>query len=115
MPGIRLHHRDKRDCVVQIPHMGRPTPTGPKLYNLTLDHDGDVIVSDTVCRRLQEAQALLGVNLFVILDEVQEPPVLLIGDRSSTRVRRVFRFHDGALREQVPQREAIHVARRRTG
>ena len=114
MPGVRLHHREKRDCVVQIPHMGRTTPTGPKLYNLRLDANGDVIVSATVLQRLREAQALLGVNLFVILDEVKEPPSLLIGG-SQGQVRRVFRFQDGALREQVPQREALHVARSRTG
>jgi len=83
MPGVRLHHPTKRNETVEVPHMGRPTVNGPKLYRLTFDGDGDTIVSETVLRRLREAFGLLNLApTFLVLNEVLEPPMLTIGIRS---------------------------------
>jgi hypothetical protein len=113
MPGVRIHHREKRDCVVQIPHMGRQSAGHPKLYNVRLDANGDAIVSPTVWQRLQEALGLLGSpSVFLVLDEVRQPPTLHVG-RSTGRTQRVFRIDDGSLREQAPTPEALYVPARR--
>lgn len=99
MPGVRIHHREKRDCVVQIPHMGRPTAHGPKLYNVALDSNGEAIVSPTVWARLQEALGLLGnPSVFLVLDEVKEPPALVVGDVHG-RARQVLTLIDGQFVE----------------
>lgn len=90
MPGVRIHHRTRRDCVVQIPHLGRQTPSGPKLYNVTLDAEGDAIVSETVWQRVQEALGLLGQpSVFLVMNQVQEPPALILDTRAPARERRV--------------------------
>lgn len=109
MPGARIHHREKRNCTVQIPHMGRLTPAGPKLYNIRLDAQGDCIVSPTVLERLTEACGLLGYSPFVVLDEVKAPPTIVVGGK--TQVKRVYQLIGGELREQTPQREALHLGR----
>jgi hypothetical protein len=85
MPGVRIHHREKRSCMWEIPHMGRPTATGPKLYRLTLDDQGDTIVSAVVWERIREALALLDApSPFLVMNEVAHPPTQLIriGERS---------------------------------
>lgn len=109
MPGVRIRHKSKTNCTVQIPHFGRPTPAGPKLYNVRLDEHGDSIVSPVVLDRLTEACALIGYAPFVILDEVKAPPTIIVGGKSQTK--RVYQYIDGALREQPPRREALHLGR----
>jgi hypothetical protein len=113
MPGVRIHHREKRDCVVQIPHMGRSQAGHPKVYNVRLDGQGDAIVSPTVWSRLQEALGLLGSpNIFLLLDEVNTPPTLIVG-KTTGRDQRVFRMSEGVMREQTPTPEALYVPGRR--
>jgi hypothetical protein len=77
--GVRLHHHTKRNTIVEIPHPGRSTAHGPKIYRLTFDQDGDTIVSPTVFARVMEAFALLNLPpTFMVLNEVSEPPALII-------------------------------------
>jgi hypothetical protein len=85
MSGIRIHHANKVSCQVEVLHMGRPTPTGPKVYRVQLDHDGDAIVSETVWHRLQEAYGLLGYCPFLMLNEVKRPPTLIINGQPDPR------------------------------
>lgn len=82
--------------------MGRATAAGPKIYNVTLDSEGDAIVSATVWARIQEALALIpgAPQMFLYMNEVQEPPTQVIGG-SPERDRRVFLQTD-ALREIAP-------------
>lgn len=112
MPGVRIHHREKHDCIVQIPRpaqlAGNPA-VAPN--NIRLDINGDAIVSEGVLAELREAFRLLAMpSVFLILDEVKEPPTLIVGGAPG-RPKRVYRMTDGELREQPPQREALHVGR----
>lgn len=78
MPGLRIHHPTHRNCVMLVPHpgeirslFGKVQNKGrkPKDYRITLDAEGNCIVSEVVWKRLQEAGAS-----FVILNEVPDPP-----------------------------------------
>lgn len=92
MSGVRLHHPSKRDCTIEIPHPGRPTPHGPKLYRLTFDSDGDTIVSTTVLARVLEAFACLQLApTFLVCNEVKDPPPLVIGGPPPPRPRPTYR------------------------
>ena len=81
MPGIRIHHPTLRSCVCIVPHPGdRRTNRRPKDYPITLDDDGNCIVSETVWRRLQEARkSQLSTHNFIVLNEVKDPPTIGIG------------------------------------
>lgn len=77
MPGIRIHHPTHRNCVMLVPHPGEikrgfkkiNKGRAPKDYRITLDSEGNSIVSETVWQRLVEA----GSN-FLVLNEVLDPP-----------------------------------------
>lgn len=69
--------------------LGRPVhcrrcgePHTVKHYHVTLDSEGNSIVSDTVWDRLRE----IGTHQFVVLNEVKNPPALRVG--FDNRIRR---------------------------
>lgn len=83
--GIRLHHKTLHNCVVVIPmpHRDYKVPFNcpqcgethkVKTYHLTLDNNGDTIVSETVANRLRE------VNLpeIEVLNVVRHPPKMTL-------------------------------------
>jgi hypothetical protein len=81
--GVRLHHHTKRNTIVEI----------PKIYRLTFDQDGDTIVSPTVFARVMEAFSLLNLQpTFMVLNEVPEPPDLII-DFNRADERPIHREH----------------------
>ena len=81
MPGIRIHHPLLRSCVCIVPHPGdRRTGRRAKDYPITLDDDGNCIVSEVVWRRLQEARkSQLSTHNFIVLNAVENPPPIGIG------------------------------------
>lgn len=89
MGGLRIHHPDLRACVLLVPHPGDPvTGRRPKDYHITLDADGDCIVSETVWRRLEEARGSgLSPHQFMVLNEVPDPPKIIVGGAPAERVR----------------------------
>lgn len=104
MPGIRIHHPTLRGCTLLVPHPGDPrTGRKPKDYHIHLDENGDALVSETVWRRLQEAQASgLSAHGFIVLNEVPDPPTLVMSAEQPGVKRRTFRVeHDGKAREVV--------------
>jgi hypothetical protein len=84
MSGIRIHHISERGCVLVVPHPGFSVDNSsdsagsrrPKDYYVHLNQEGDAIVSERVWQRLQEAGAG---RVFVVLNEVANPPTLLVG------------------------------------
>jgi hypothetical protein len=81
VPGVKLAHPALKNCVYTLIHEGRPlqAPTGcgvcglthhHKTYHLALDGKGEVIVSETVFTRLEEA----GLDELTAKTEVKKPP-----------------------------------------
>lgn len=98
MAGIRIHHTNLKDCTLVVRHPGGGRPSGapagavrrPKDYHIHLDANGDSIVSETVWLRLQEAQRGGSPHQFVVLNEVPDPPDLIVGDATAQRKVRTF-------------------------
>lgn len=65
--GIRLHHPVERDCTYLVRHPRKD-------YYLTLDADGDVIVSTTIYERLKVVD-LAGL---MFMNVVATPPTQII-------------------------------------
>ena len=89
MPGIRLHHETERNCVIAVEAV-RPyakwaqarelcplcgIPHAFKTVHLTLDNNGDVIVSKEVWAELKDLPGLP----FTPENQVKKPPKLIIG------------------------------------
>lgn len=73
--GIRLHHPTRRSEVLLIPHPGDPhAGRQPKTYRIELDSQGDIIVSETIWQRLEEARSKGWPHELVIANPVAEPP-----------------------------------------
>lgn len=88
--GLRLHHPTQRACVLLIPHPGDPaTGRRPKTYHVELDGQGDVIVSETVWRRLEEARAAGWPHGLMLSNVVGNPPKQTIDQRRNVRRRRL--------------------------
>lgn len=116
MSGLRIHHTSVTDAtlIVRHPGGGKGNPNRkPKDYYVHLDSNGDTIVSETVWQRLQ--QAFRGQTLpFVVLNEVPDPPDLIVGDpNAGQRFERAFRLdQDGEVRDSDLQSIAQSFAPR---
>lgn len=107
MAGIRIHHPTARSCKLLVHHQGeikvnlfRTVNKGrsPKDYHITLDSEGNCIVSEKVWQRLQEAQAN-----FIVLNEVPDPPTQYVSNRDTeVFTPAVVREVEGALRQLAP-------------
>jgi hypothetical protein len=90
MAGIRIHHPTLADCTLIVRHPGGGQRKA-KDYHIHLDSEGDTIVSETVWQRLQEAKGSgQSPHAFIVLNEVPDPPDLVVGDPSATREVRTF-------------------------
>jgi hypothetical protein len=107
MAGIRIHHAELRNCTLLVPHPGeiksflRTKNKGrkPKDYHINLDNEGNCIVSETVWKRLLEAN----VKNFIVLNEIQNPPTLSIGMQEGTfEVPAVYKQIGEAIRAIAP-------------
>lgn len=99
MSGLRIHHPELRNCVLIIPHPGG-NGRKPKDIHITIDNEGDSIVSETVWQHLKEARAsALSVHDFILMNTVLYPPTLRIGvntdertvDQTHTRIYKQIR------------------------
>lgn len=117
MAGLRIHHTTLKDCTLVVRHPGGPRPGGgqrrPKDYHIHLDSNGDTIVSETVWLRLQEAnKGQTKKHEFVVLNEVPDPPDIVVGD-TSAGIRRTFRQDEtGEIRDAEIQSVAQSFAPR---
>lgn len=104
MPGIRLHHPELRNCVYTLIHQGRPLVRpmlcpmchyihAHKTYHLGLDGVGDVVVSEVVFARLEEA----GLGELRASQEVRRPERMVM-DMNDTRAPLVVSREHGPLR-----------------
>lgn len=100
MAGIRIHHTSLKDCTLIVQHPGGKGRKA-KDYHVHLDSNGDTIVSEAVWQRLQQAtRGKKSEHSFVVLNEVPDPPDLLVGNSSAGHVERTFREDgDGEIRE----------------
>jgi hypothetical protein len=89
MAGLRLHHPTERDCIWLVRHPRKD-------YYLRLDSEGYVIVSQTVFDRLKEV-SLAGL---VFMNEVADPPTLVIGGNGHLQERVVFNPVTGQIEER---------------
>lgn len=107
MSGLRIHHPTVRDAVLVVPHPGNPSiGMRPKDVLIHLDGEGNSIVSAGVWEQLQQARAGMP-TLFMVLNEVQNPPTLRIeSDGKVPLRRRVFRQHH----DTVTDDELVAVA-----
>lgn len=96
MAGIRIAHRELRNCTARVPHPGGDGRL-PKDYYLRLDEDGAVIVSETVWSRLEEARAAGYEHGFELMNTVTDPPPIVI-DQNQAEVAETFRLTDGIYR-----------------
>lgn len=80
MSGLRIHHPTMTSCVLIVPHPGDSnTGRKPKDYPIHLDSEGNSIVSERVWQRLLEAEASgLSSHKFVVLNEVEDPPTIMM-------------------------------------
>lgn len=94
--------------MLRVPHPGdRSTGRRPKDYHLELDHEGDVIVSQTVWARLEQArQSGLSPHRFLVMNEVLDPPGLVVGGPPGPALR-MFRQEHDALREICPTASVV--------
>ena len=92
MPGVRIQHPVQRNVRYTVVEGDRPYPapyqcTPPaiggcgsvhlwKTHHLNLDEQGAVIVSETVFNRIRGRLLADG---FVVTNEVERPPALLLG------------------------------------
>lgn len=91
MAGIRIHHPSLTNCTLLVGHPGKGKRKA-KDYHIHLDSDGNSIVSETVWQRLQEAkQSGKSPHAFIVLNEVPDPPDILVGDTGATADIPVFR------------------------
>lgn len=112
MAGIRIHHPTLRNCKLLVKHPGNPlTGRKAKDYHITIDAEGDTIVSETVWMRLQEAKKEGFDGEFIVLNEVPDPPTLVLSNRSQAEQLRTFRIdEDRVLREIAPPGVTPRVA-----
>jgi hypothetical protein len=97
--GLRIHHPTLRNCVLVVPHPGMPNPVD---IHITLDNEGDAIVSETVWQHLLEArQSQLSVHEFILLDVVEHPPTQGIGWGETER-KRMYKQMADVAREFAP-------------
>lgn len=85
MSGLRLHHPTKTSCVLIVPHPGGNGRL-PKDYRITLDANGDVIVSTVIWQRLEEARAAGWPHGLIVSNVVGEPPKQVLDMRARRRV-----------------------------
>lgn len=94
--GVRLHHPDLRNCTYTLIHFGRPL-TQPmtcwvcqgvhdhKTYHLGLDQVGDVVVSEEIYERLNEA----GLDGLIATKDIPKPePIRLVVPGAGDSIRR---------------------------
>ena len=118
MPGIRIHHPDPTvwGTTLLIPHPGDSrTGRKPKDYHLRLNAQGDVIVSETIWNRLQEArQTGLTPHNFIVLNEVPDPPAqgLDFNPNKPPEPERYWKQIGEILREIAPPGVQPRVIRR---
>lgn len=110
MAGIRIHHPSLRSCVLLIPHPGDAnTGRNPKDYHIHLDEEGDSIVSTTVWMRLRQARdSGLSPHEFIVLNEVVNPPMIMMDENTAPRKVVVYRQHS----DGVSDTELLAVAQR---
>lgn len=95
MAGVRIHHPELTNCTLLVPHPGG-NGRRAKDYHIHLDSNGDSIVSETIWQRLQEAKASgLSGHSFVVLNEVPDPPRLVVGDPDAHKTRTFRQAGDG--------------------
>lgn len=113
MPGLRIHHPTHRNCIMQIPHPGEfkrnkklyNKGRRPKDYQITLDNDGNAIVSETVWMRLQEAD-----TSFIVLNEIKDPPSQLVGFvEGRVKVPAIYKEIQGAIKEIAPPEVRVYI------
>jgi hypothetical protein len=121
MAGIRIHHTSLKDCTLIVHHPGRQgqgqgqgNPNRkPKDYHVHLDSEGNTIVSETVWQRIQQAtRGAKAEHSFVVLNEVPDPPDLVVGNpNAGQHVERTFRMdQDGEVRDSDLQAIAQQFA-----
>jgi len=84
--GLRIHHTTERNVVLLVPIPAKTPELGgtPKDIYIHLDENGDAIVSEGVWGELGRAfQCGLSDHQFVILNEVLDPPTLVVGQNES--------------------------------
>jgi hypothetical protein len=109
--GLRIHHPIEKNVILIVP---RPPGLNGKPADMPihLDENGDSIVSYDIWKRLQEAQQMgLAVNEFVVLNEVLDPPTLVVGGNANIPTKRVARKAPGSGGE-VHDAQALAVAQR---
>lgn len=87
MPGVRLRHPTLRNCTYTLIHQGRPIRAKEpivclvcgmthhhKTYHLALDALGEVVVSETVFKNIEEA----GLDELQAVGQVNDPEPLII-------------------------------------
>lgn len=120
MSGIRIAHPDPRfrGALLRIPHPTRATATGPKTYELRLDGEGAVIVSETVWARICECWIpdAAGVkvpasSIFAVINVVDDPPHQLIGAGRDVELVTFDLTHNDDLDAPVTRASLTHKDR----
>ena len=119
MAGVRIHHPTLRSCTLLLwePEHKDPRSQGgvrkAKKRPLLIDENGDSIVSETVWQRLQQAyaQGRIAAEPFIVLNEIPDPPKLVVSNRSATQhAGPTFEAKIGdAIRQIAPEVTGFHI------
>lgn len=118
MSGLRIHHPDLRNCDLIVPHPGNAQGRRPKDYHISIDNEGDAIVSETVWMRLEEARhSGLSPHKFILMNTVLDPPTQGIGVNTDrfivdTEQKRIYKQMQDVAQEFAPDGVVPRITRK---
>lgn len=106
MPGLRIYHPEVRSTVVLVPLPPKTAQGSAKEVQIVVDDSGHALVSEGVWEELVLAKNAGNNAGFIIINEVADPPPLVLGSGPDFG-RPTVRVEQDALREIAPA--GVHV------
>lgn len=103
MPGLRIKHPTLTSGILQIPIPAKTDQGTDKSVQLVLDDEGCVLVSQGVWDEIMEGAENQGLPTgLLILNEVPDPPELVVGGNHPEMGRPTYTLEREALRQIAP-------------
>lgn len=106
--GLRIYHPTLRDAVLLVPSKKKRPQGTDKDLQVVVDSCGYALVSEGVWESLERARRHGQAHEFLIVNTVEAPPAMRVGDGPDFR-RRTFRQEQTALREIAPAGVATRI------
>ena len=108
MPGLRIYHPSVRSAVVLVPVPPKGEGGSAKEVQIVVDSEGHALVSEGVWEEIDLALSAGNDAGFIILNEVPDPPALIVGGEADFG-RQTLRVEQDALREIAPAGVNVQV------